>query len=258
MDVQSYLDRINYSGDTTPTIENLNRIHEAHLLTVPFENLDIHLGRPIKLDKARIFRKIVGDRRGGFCYEMNGLFSWLLEQLGYDVTLLSSRSVGADGTLGIEHDHLMLQVKCPADSAEQANIPWLTDIGWGDNFHTPKRLDQMGVEQDDGLRLYKIEEAEDGFFIMSQRNYEEVWEKQYRFSLRPHHYSEYAKACHHHQTSPDSHFPKKRVCTMATPNGRITLSDDKIIITASGVKHAETITADQFDPLLKKHFGIIL
>ncbi len=100
---------------------------------MPFENLDIVARTPISLDLEAIHEKVVTRRRGGFCYELNGLFAWLLEQLGYDVTRLSARTVeGIDGELGPEFDHLVLQV----DLAE----PWLADVGFGDTFRTPLPL----------------------------------------------------------------------------------------------------------------------
>src|SRR4051794_25362765 len=94
-DAAAYLDRIRHTGSRAPTIEALRALHRAHLHAVPFENLDIHLGRPIRLDPGAFFRKIVGERRGGFCYELNGLFAELLAALGFEVSLLSARA--ADG-----------------------------------------------------------------------------------------------------------------------------------------------------------------
>lgn len=91
MNVSAYPQRLNYAGPLEPTAGTLRSLHRAHLLAVPFENLDIHLGRPIVLDEAAFFHKIVERQRGGFCYELNGLFAALLRQLGFDVTLLSAR-----------------------------------------------------------------------------------------------------------------------------------------------------------------------
>ena len=85
MNLQAYLHRINYRGEQTPTAATLCQLHRAHLLAAPFENLDIHLGRPIVLDQDALFDKIVRRRRGGFCYELNGLFALLLRELGFEV-----------------------------------------------------------------------------------------------------------------------------------------------------------------------------
>jgi N-hydroxyarylamine O-acetyltransferase len=90
-----YLDRIHFPARASsdfpqPSLQTLRVLHEAHLLAVPFENLSIHYGQPIILQEDALFNKIVRLRRGGFCYELNGLFAWLLRQLGFQVTLLSA------------------------------------------------------------------------------------------------------------------------------------------------------------------------
>src|SRR2546422_10512881 len=100
MHAQSYLKRIAYRGSVRPSIDVLRRLHVRHLLSVPFENLDIHLGRPIILDQELFYNKIVRDRRGGYCYELNGCFAWLLRELGFRGSMLSARVAGKDGGLG--------------------------------------------------------------------------------------------------------------------------------------------------------------
>ena len=109
MRVDAYLGRIRYDGPTALTPETLRRIHRAHMVAVPFENLDIHLGIPIGLSVPAFYEKIVDRRRGGFCYELNGLFAWLLTELGWSVTILSAR-VASPGRLSPEFDHLLLLI----------------------------------------------------------------------------------------------------------------------------------------------------
>src|SRR5262245_34969656 len=111
MEIQAYLDRINYHGPREPTAEALRALHRAHMLAVPFENLDIRLGRPIVLGEAALYDKIVRRRRGGFCHELNGLFATLLRELGFDVTMLSARVARVAGGFGPEFDHLTLLVQ---------------------------------------------------------------------------------------------------------------------------------------------------
>jgi N-hydroxyarylamine O-acetyltransferase len=125
MNVEDYLQRLGYNGDRIPNAETLRNLHHAHLLAVPFENLDIHLGRPIVLDEKSLYEKIVRRRRGGFCYEANGLFAALLRELGFNVALLSARVMDG-GKLGPEFDHLTLLV--------QLEERWLADVGFGDSF----------------------------------------------------------------------------------------------------------------------------
>src|SRR5260221_13506295 len=95
--VDAYLDRIHYAGSRAPSAATLRALHAAHLYAVPFENLDIGRGRRLSLALPDLYAKIVARRRGGFCYELNGLFSWLLASLGYGVTHLSARVYGGDG-----------------------------------------------------------------------------------------------------------------------------------------------------------------
>src|SRR5215207_5706556 len=201
MDLPAYLQRINYRGEQAPTAATLHDLHRAHLLTVPFENLDIHLGRPILLDQDALFDKIVTRRRGGFCYELNGLFALLLRELGFEVTLLAAGVARADGGFGPEFDHLTLLVNVP--SAEPTALHpqselWLADVGFGDSFREPLRF-VTGLEQAQDGRAYRLDR--DGEYTTLMQRDADAWEPQYRFTLQPHAHVEYADMCHYHQTS---------------------------------------------------------
>lgn len=248
MDVDSYLRRINYSGSLAPTAETLRELHVAHLLTVPFENLSIHSGQPIILNDAALFDKIVERRRGGFCYELNGLFAALLRALGFNVLMLSAGVAKAEGGFSPDFDHMTLLVKL-----EQR---WLVDVGFGDLFREPLLLDEEG-EQRQNERAYRIV-PEGNHLILMQRYNNGEWKAQYRFTLRPYDYSDYAEMCRYHQTSPDSHFMKGRICTLFTPQGRITLSDMRLITTVNGGARRERVLTneEEYTSLLREHFGI--
>src|SRR5260370_2295706 len=148
MDVHAYLDRINYHGNLAPSAETLRQLQVAHLLTVPFENLSIHAREPIVLKDEALFEKIVSRRRGGFCYELNGLFAALLRALGFDVAMLSAQVANAKGSFGPDFDHMTLMVT-RADR-------WLVDAGFGDSFLEPLRLDEEST-QGHGNHTYRIE-----------------------------------------------------------------------------------------------------
>ena len=132
MKVEAYLDRIGYQGPREPTADALRQLHQAHLLNVAFENLDIQLDRSIVLSLSSLYKKVVLHRRGGFCYELNGLFGWLLKQLGFSVKKLSARVFEGD-QLGSEFDHLILMI--------QLKERWIADVGFGDSFLEPLPLD---------------------------------------------------------------------------------------------------------------------
>src|ERR1700676_4492415 len=143
----AYLERIAYTGPLTPTPEVLRNLHRAHMLSVPFENLDIVLGRKIACDEDAFIRKIVGRRRGGFCYELNGAFAGLLRAIGLKVSLLSARVPRDDGSGGPEFDHLALRV--------DLDEPWLADVGFGECFLEPLRL-RSRVEHKQFGRVYRL------------------------------------------------------------------------------------------------------
>src|SRR5262245_41698685 len=174
MNVAAYLQRIQYAEHLEPDVETLRGLQRAHLLKVPFENLDIALKRPIRITEQAIWDKLIVQRRGGFCYELNGLFAWMLKQIGFDVTYLNARVFNHKGELGIDFDHLALLVKIPGQS-----IRWLADVGFGDSFNEPLHLEERG-EQVQGLRAYRLEQTPDGY-ITWQKNYDGSWERHYFF-----------------------------------------------------------------------------
>lgn len=249
LDTRAYLRRIEFSGSVEPSAESLRSIHRAHLFTVPFENLDIGLKRTIPCDAEAAVRKIVERRRGGFCYEMNGAFASLLRALGFSVTLLSARVARDDGNEGPEFDHLTLRV----DLEE----PWLADVGFGDCFLEPLRL-KVGVEQPQGSRAFRLVEIGDRWLLEMQEP-AKLWKPQYSFTLRPRRLEEFTGMCHYHQTSPESSFTQKRICSMATPEGRITLADFRLIFTKDGQREERVLESEmERQGALKKYFGVVL
>ena len=249
MEIKAYLERIDYHGGLEPTARTLRELHRAHMLAVPFENLDIHLDRPIMLNDAALFSKIVERRRGGFCYEMNGLFAALLSGLGFRVDKLAAGVTREGGGFGPPFDHMTLLV--------HLEERWLADVGFGESFREPLLLDERG-EQMSGGHAYRIKDDGENL-ILQRRDASGAWADQYLFTLRPYEYRDYEEMCRYHQTSPESHFTQRRVCTRATDEGRITLSDLRLIITRDG-KQEERLLEDEreYDRALKEYFGVEL
>ena len=251
MDITAYLDRINYHGPLAPTAETLRELQVAHLLTVPFENLSIHTRQPIVLDDNALFEKIVRRRRGGFCYEANGLFAALLRALGFDVKMLSARAANAKGVFGPDFDHMALMVTIDAR--------WLVDVGFGDSFRAPLLIDNKD-EQRQGERAYRID-PDGRYLVLMQRDggADAAWKAQFRFTLQPYEYSDYEEMCRYHQTSPQSHFTRGRICSRATPDGRVTLSEMRLIITRNGEREERELTdEEEYAATLRERFGITL
>jgi N-hydroxyarylamine O-acetyltransferase len=248
VDIQAYLDRIGYRGPLTPTAEALRALQVAHLQTVPFENLSIHAHQPIVLDDDSLFDKVVARRRGGFCYELNGLFAALLRALGFQVAMLSAAAARADGSFGPDFDHMALLVTLQER--------WLVDVGFGDSFRDPLRLDERG-EQPEGTRTFRIDEDGNHLLLLRRDGSEEPWQPQYRFTLEPYEFSDYAEMCHFHQTSPESHFTRQTLCSLTTPDGRVTLSGMRLITTHGGERQERILASEEERAaLLRERFGV--
>jgi N-hydroxyarylamine O-acetyltransferase len=249
LNLAGYLGRIGYTGPKQPSPETLRELHRAHLFTVPFENLDIHLGRKIVCKEEAFLRKIVERHRGGFCYEMNGAFAALLRGIGFQVTLLSARVPREDGSQTPEFDHLTLRV--------DLDESWLGDVGFGDSFLDPLRL-KIGEEQAQDGRSFRIVE-QNGSLHVERAEPDGSWKRQYSFTLVPRGLDDFAAMCHYHQTSPESPFTRKSVCTRATPEGRITLAERKLIFTRNGAREERLLgSEEEWQTALQEHFGVVL
>jgi N-hydroxyarylamine O-acetyltransferase len=248
MKTQDYLDRINFSSDNiSPTLENLKQLQKQHLLTVPFENLDIHWGRPINLDLHSFYKKVVEKRRGGFCYELNGLFAQLLLSLGFKSRIISARVSNGHGGFGKEFDHLAILTSIEGND-------YLTDVGFGDFIAEPLKF-VLDFQQKDKNGIYLIRKFDNEYFeVVKKDGKSRVSE--YIFKNLTRDLDEFAGMCDFHQ-SPESHFAKGKMCSRMIADGRITLTDKKFIINSDGNKNEiEVRTDDEFMDVLKREFGI--
>ena len=251
MDVQAYLDRIEYHGPVDPSFETLRQLHLAHLLHVPFENLSIHSHQPILLDDTALFEKIVTCRRGGFCYELNGLFAALLRELGFEVAMLSAQVANDQREFSRDFDHMTLMVAAREER-------WLADVGFGDSFIEPLTL-AVNLEQQQREHRYRIARDGQERLVLEQSSKAGEWKPQYRFSLQPYEYPDYAEMCTYHQTSSASHFTQRRICSRLTPGGRITLSDMRFITTEDGGRTERPVKdVQEYSEILRDQFGIVM
>lgn len=244
--VDRYLSRLGYQGERTPTRSTLIALHRCQLYEVPFENLDINLGRRIVLDVGRFFDKIVLERRGGFCYELNGLFASLLAGMGFRVRMLSARVYGADGTLTPEFDHMTLEVLL--------DEPWLADVGFGDSFVEPLRMNERDA-QTQGSRTFRLVEHDAAITVREEREGEH--EPLFAFGPMPHPLEAFADRCEWMQFDPGSPFATRRICSRATRDGRITIANDRLIVTENGRRTETPIEGEsEFRRLLVERFGV--
>ncbi|MGW4866862.1 arylamine N-acetyltransferase family protein [Streptomyces chartreusis] len=263
VEVDAYLRRLGVEHPAWPTVDVLRELQLRHLQTVPFENLSVHLGEEIVLEEKRLLDKVVGARRGGFCYELNGAFGALLGALGFDVTLLAARVYGKEERLGIPYDHMALKVGTVDGGA------WLADVGFGAHSHYPLAFEARG-EQVDPAGVFRVVEAgpdaagvRGGHDSADAADLDVVMDgrPQYRLDRRPRALGDFVAGAWWHSTSPLSHFTQSLVCSRVTEEGgRITLSGRTFKTTAAdGTREEwELGTDEEVLRTYRERFGIEL
>ena len=252
MKLQPYLDRIGYKGSLEPNLETLITLHRAHLQTIPYENLEIHFGRTLDLKLERIFERLVLERRGGWCYEMNGLFAWSLNEIGFDVRLVSTQVTRDDGSLMAPGDHVALIVDFNAEIKKS----WLVDVGWGNGFLDPLPL-EVGIHTQ-GFLEYRLENIGDAWRFFNQQ----YGADGFSFTLEPpgfqqHRLEEFRERCTWLQSSPESGFVRVTVCQRFTPEGINTLRGAVLTKIRSSGKLEQTITSfEEYEQVLRNDFKL--
>jgi N-hydroxyarylamine O-acetyltransferase len=251
LEVRDYLARIGAEFAGQPTLDALRRLHERHLESVPFENLDIHFGIPIVLEERAILDKVVRRRRGGFCYELNFAFHWLLGKLGYDIEMLSGEVARPDGGFGIPFDHMILSVRLGGER-------WLADVGFGESFVEPLRFVAESVQDEEPFR-YRLRRSGEHWLLERCGAGESQFLPQYRFTTERRRLSDFCGGCEYHQTSPESHFTRNVVVSRALPGGRLTLTKNRLLLRRGEARTEITVESDAaWRGVLSESFGIAL
>ncbi|XP_077130197.1 uncharacterized protein LOC143785332 isoform X1 [Ranitomeya variabilis] len=258
LDLNTYLQRIGIADyaavSQTPSLSKLRTIHRQHVLSVPFESLSIHSGEKIFLDVEWIYEKIVLRKRGGFCFENNGLFFWVLQQLGYQPRVLSSSVKNKfTGLYESPLSHMMMTV-------DLEGRRWLCDVGFGDGIMEPFPL-EAGWEEEQDCGVYRLQVDEDEWHL--QRKEEEVWKSLYKFTLQERTFEDFRELCELYQTSPSSFFVQKSFCSLRLPHGQLTYMGHRLISTeytkgGGSVKTTQEVTEEEIPALLRDKFGIVL
>lgn len=249
MNTNEYLQRINYTGPLEPTLEVLSQLQQAHLMHVPFENLDIH--NNTRIDLNNLFDKVVTRRRGGFCYELNGLFYQLLKELGFIVKKVSARVYDGKENYSPEFDHMALIVTIKNDK-------YLVDVGFGEFALCPIKI-ELNTETNDPKGIFRIEAFDENYIVVKKKGAGGNFIPEYFFTEKERQLNEFYEMCNYHQTNSASHFMQKRICSLPTPNGRITLTGNTLKITENAeVRERKLNDEDEAKEILWNYFGIKL
>jgi N-hydroxyarylamine O-acetyltransferase len=244
-ELERYLQRIGYSGHLEPNLETLVGVHRAHLLQIPYENLDIHLGRTLELGAARAFEKIVSEGRGGWCYEMNGLLAWALSEIGFDVELLAC----AVGQNHASANHLALRV-----NLEQ---PYLADAGFGNGILEPIPL-VPGVYTQQS-RAFNLERNDKTWTFHMPSTEAKAVGNSFEFSLEPQRLEHFQNRCTYLQTSPESGFVRLVVAHRMTEMGVQSLRGAVLQTVQNGNASSRTLEShEDYDAVLHEVFDLHL
>lgn len=247
MNIRQYLNRIDFSGPVSINPETLSRLQEKHLLNVPFENLDIH--NNTRIDLRNSYNKIIINNRGGFCYELNGLFYQLLAGLGFKVKMVSARVYNAQNGYGPEFDHMTLIVTFD-------NEEYLSDVGFGEFSLHPIRI-ILNKEQIGKRGIFVIEPYDEFYKVVKTKNEAGEFIAEYIFSEKERVLEDFFEMCNYHQTSSKSHFTQKRICSLPTNEGRITLTGNILKITEHKSSIEKELKSDlEIKKVLWDHFKI--
>jgi N-hydroxyarylamine O-acetyltransferase len=247
IDLEAYLARIGYRGRLEPDLRTLTALHAAHVTAVPFENLDILLGRTISLELPALQAKIVEGRRGGYCFEQNTLFEGVLGSLGFRVTPLAARV--RLGTTEIRpRTHMLLRVELGAGA-------WLADVGFGGDGLVHPLSFAPGAEVRMAGVVHRLRRDEDLWVLTAEVDGDST--DLYTFTLEPQHAVDYEMANHYTSTWPASKFVQTLTAQRAWPDGRAILRNRDLTVRAGGSVRTETIRDPEHLLLvLEREFGL--
>ena len=275
MDVQKYLDRIGFQGNVEISLACLTKLQNAHQLHVPFENLDVFTNRKKVLRVEDLYEQIVGQHRGGWCHELNGLFAWLLRSLGFDVKMLSANYYDpAKGKFKGEFDHMTLMVRL-------GGLDYLTDVGFGNihHFYDPIRMTEGASHLQEGGE-YKLTRSGNFWLLqhqvmnvvghhnaqMNQVNLQGSWQTLFRYDVSARELAEFQPRCDEYQTDRDnSMLAVVPVCINKSDQGKVvnTLTGRRFtsvrFVENTDVRTNQTnLTNEEYNDKLNTIFGIQL
>lgn len=253
IDLDAYFDRIRYAGPREPTLATLNALVAAHTRQIPFENFDSLLGRPVLLDSASLQRKLIHDRRGGYCFEQNGLLLLVLESLGFHVRPISARvRVGRERHFTPARTHLFCRVELDGGS-------WLADVGVGGLSPTAALRLEFDIEQPTPHEPRRL--VREGSLYYHQARLAGQWTDVCEFTLEEMPLIDREVANWYTCTHPQSHFKGRLLVARAAPEGRrVTLLDNEFTIRdADGTPNKRTLTSrEELLSVLAEQFGVHL
>jgi N-hydroxyarylamine O-acetyltransferase len=247
--LQNYFDRIGYSGDAQADIATVAKMMRCQLFTVPFENLDVQAGKVVSLVPEEIVEKIIGRNRGGYCYEVNGLFAMALESLGIPYQFVAARPMFYPVKRPKTHMAIVLKLN---------NEEWLCDLGFGSyGIRAPMRLSQIDVAVEQDLDMFVLSKTNEREYLL-QAFVDEEWANQYAFDLSPQEWIDFVPANYLNSTHPDAVFVQKLLVVLHDQTGRKIFFGDMLKTVANGKVEKQTIALEDRESVLSDTFGLVV
>jgi N-hydroxyarylamine O-acetyltransferase len=248
MHLSAYLSRIGYDGPLACDLDTLFALHRAHLLAIPYEDIDVQLGRRLTVDPAEAFDKLVTRRRGGWCYEMNSLFAWALGEIGFDIARMAGEVMREERNPGAIGGHMVLRVQVDGR-------PWIADVGFGNGLRAP--IPFLEGDYPQGDVTFRLERMQGGWWRF--HNHATASAAYCDFLDEVADISVFATACERQQDSPTSVFVQNLICQQLGPKG-VTLLLGRVLRRAGAQPHEVTIldSAEALVATLRSEFGVDL
>ena len=246
--LKKYFERTNYNSEINAHISTVSEIMRCQLFSVPFENLDVQAGKIVSLVPEEIVEKILAHKRGGYCYEVNGLFAMALQELGVPYIFVAARP-------------MIYPVRRPkthmAIVAEVDGEKWLIDLGFGSNsIRKPMRLDVTDVEVQQDADRFMLSKTDESKYRL-KAFVEGEWVNQYEFDLYPQEWIDFVPANHLNSTHPDTIFVKKLIVVLQNPTGKVVLMGDTLKTVSNGITTKEFVSPENRSAILSTHFGLV-
>ncbi|MEU9099317.1 arylamine N-acetyltransferase [Streptomyces sp. NPDC048361] len=251
VDLDAYFARIGYGGDASPTLDTLRALHRAHVTAIPFENLNAALGRAVPLDVKSLMDKLVGQARGGYCYEQNSLFAAVLERLGFTFAARGARVRRRDVSWITPVTHAVLVANVEGE-------PWLCDTGFGHQGPLEPVPLRDGAVVEQGGWAYGIKTEDDGIQVLRTRR-PGGWADLYAFTPQPLYPADFTVMNHYSSSHPQSRFVGQVVVQRAAPGVRLALVRDEFTTSRTdGTMDWRSVSPDELGRLLSEAFDIVM
>jgi N-hydroxyarylamine O-acetyltransferase len=245
--LQEYFDRINFNGKAKADFATIVEMMRCQLFSVPFENLDVQAGKIVSLVPEEIVDKIIVRKRGGYCFEVNGLFAMALEALGVPYQFVAARPM----LYPVRKPRTHMAIVVNANGEE-----WLCDLGFGSyGIRAPLRLDLLDAEIKQDFDTFKLSKTNEREYLL-QALVEGTWTDQFAFDLSPQEWIDFVPANYLSSTHPDAIFVQKLVVVLHNPKGRISLSGDILKTVIEGRIEKQTIRPEDTASILSSRFHL--